>query len=62
MSTLSNVSVNVAAVPAELVTTILVTIVVVDAGTVYKVALDVAAAPRKSAFEIVAISYYTFPC
>jgi hypothetical protein len=60
MSTLSNVSVNVAAVPAELVTTILVTIVVVDAGTVYKVALDVAAAVLASTFEVVAISYYAF--
>jgi hypothetical protein len=36
----------------------LVIIVVVADGTVYKVALDVAAAPRKSAFEVVAISYY----
>jgi hypothetical protein len=58
MSTPSNVSVNVAAVAAELVTTMLVTIVVVDAGTVYKVALDVAAAVLASVFEVVAISYY----
>jgi hypothetical protein len=43
-STLSNAMVNVAAEAAELVTTILVTTVVVDAGTVYSVALDVAAA------------------
>jgi hypothetical protein len=28
---------------------------------VYRVVLDVAAAPLARAFEIVAISYYTFP-
>jgi hypothetical protein len=54
----SSVIVNVAAVAAELVTTMLVTTVVVDAGTVYRVVLDVAAAPLKSALVNVAISYY----
>jgi hypothetical protein len=51
-------SVNVAAEPAVLVTTMLVTTVVVDAGTVYRVVLDVAAAVRASALVVVAISYY----
>jgi hypothetical protein len=52
------VIVNVAAVAAELVTTMLVTTVVVDAGTVYRVVLDVAAAVLASALLNVAISYY----
>jgi len=50
-------------VPAELevfVTPILVTTVVVDAGTVYSVVLDVAAAVLASALVVVAISYYPF--
>jgi hypothetical protein len=34
--------------------------VVVDAGTVYSVVLDVAAAPLKRALVVVAISYYPF--
>ena len=51
-------SVNVAAELAVLVTTMLVTTVVVDAGTVYSVALDVAAAVRASTLVVVAISYY----
>jgi hypothetical protein len=54
-------SVKVPAEPAVLVITILVTTVVVAEGTVYSVADDVANAPRASAFEVVAISYYTFP-
>jgi hypothetical protein len=62
IDTSSSSKVNVADVAAVLVTTILVTTVVVDAGTVYKVALDVAAAPRNRALDVVAISYYTFPC
>jgi hypothetical protein len=53
-----NPSVNVPALDAVLVIIILVTIVVVADGTVYSVVLDVAAAPRKSVFEVVAISYY----
>jgi hypothetical protein len=57
-STESNVIVKVAAVDAELVTTMLVTTVVVDAGTVYRVVLDVAAAVLASALVVVAISYY----
>jgi hypothetical protein len=57
-STESSVIVNVAAVAAELVTTILVTTAVVDDGTVYRVVLDVAAAVRASAFVSVAIIYY----
>jgi hypothetical protein len=44
ISTPSRAIVNVAAEAAELVTTILVTTVVVDAGTVYSVPDDVAAA------------------
>jgi hypothetical protein len=48
-------SVNVAAVPAVLVTTMLVTTVVVAEGTVYRVVLDVAAAVRASALVVVAI-------
>jgi hypothetical protein len=36
----------------------LVITVVVDAGTVYRVVLDVAAAVLASAFDTVAISYY----
>jgi hypothetical protein len=50
--------VNVAAVAALLATAILVTTVVVAEGVVYRVVLDVAAAPRKSTLEVVAISYY----
>jgi hypothetical protein len=36
----------------------LVTTAVVAEGVVYRVVLDVDAAPRKSAFDTVAISYY----
>jgi hypothetical protein len=51
--------VNVAAVAAVLVTAILVTVEVVDAGTVYRtVVVVVVAAPRNSGFTVVAISYY----
>ena len=57
-STASKVIVNVAAVAAELVTTMLVITAVVDAGTVYRVALDVAAAVLARALVVVAISYY----
>ena len=46
---------------AELVTTMLVITAVVDAGTVYSVVLDVAAAIRARALVVVAISYY-LPC
>jgi hypothetical protein len=60
--TLSSVSEKVAADAAVLVTTISVITVVVDAGTVYSVVLDVAAAPLKRAFDVVAISYYPFDC
>jgi hypothetical protein len=60
IETSSRSKLNVPDVPAVLVTTMLVTTVVVDAGTVYRVVLDVAAAPLARAFEIVAISYYTF--
>ena len=59
-STPLNAIVNVAAVAAELVTTIFVTTVVVEDGTVYSVVLDVAAAPLKRALVVVAISYYPF--
>jgi hypothetical protein len=56
-----NKIVNVAADAALLHTAMLVTTVVVLAGTVYKVVLDVAAAVRARTFEVVvAISYYTF--
>jgi hypothetical protein len=41
-----------------LVITISVTTVVVDAGTVYSVVLDVDAAPLKRILLVVAISYY----
>jgi hypothetical protein len=58
IDTSSNNIVNDAAASAVFVTAMLVTTVVVDAGTVYRVVLDVAAAPRKSAFDTVAISYY----
>jgi len=51
-------SVNVPAVPAVLVITILVTTVVVAEGTVYSVPDDVANAPRPNALVVVAISYY----
>jgi len=57
-STPSKVIVNVAAVAAELVTTMLLITVVVDDGTVYSVALDVAAAVRASALVSVAINSY----
>jgi hypothetical protein len=39
-------------------TKILVTTVVVAEGVVYRVTLDVDAAPLKSTFELVAINYY----
>ena len=58
IDTSSRSKLNVPAVPVVLVTTMLVTTVVVDAGTVYRVVLDVAAAPRTSALVVVAISYY----
>ena len=58
MSTPSNKIVNVAAVAAEFVTTMLLTTVVVDAGTVYSVALEVAAAVLASALVNVAINSY----
>jgi hypothetical protein len=51
-------SVKVPADAAVLVTTMLVTTVVVDEGTVYRVALDVAAAVLARALLTVAISYY----
>jgi hypothetical protein len=54
----SNKIVNVAADAAVLATEIFVTTVVVDEGVVYRVALEVDAAPLKSTFEVVAISYY----
>jgi hypothetical protein len=51
--------VNVPAVPAVLVTAMLVTIVVVEEGTVYRVVPTVVvAAPRNSTLVFVAISYY----
>lgn len=51
--------VNVAAVAAVFVTAMLVTVEVVDAGTVYStVDVVVVAAPRNSGFTVVAISYY----
>jgi hypothetical protein len=53
-----NASVKVPADAAVLVTTMLVTTVVVDAGTVYRVVLDVAAAALARALLTVAISYY----
>jgi len=57
-STESRVIVNVAEEVAELVTAIFVTTVVVLAGTVYRVVLDVAAAVLASTLLVVAISYY----
>jgi len=55
----ASASVNVPALPDVFVTTISVTTVVVDAGTVYKVvAVLVVAAPLKSALVVVAINYY----
>jgi hypothetical protein len=54
----SNNIVNVAAEVALLHTAILVTTVVVEDGTVYRVVLDVAAAVLASALDVVAISYY----
>jgi hypothetical protein len=55
-------NVNVPAEAAVLVTAMLVTIVVAVKAVVYSVvAVLVAAAPRYSSFEVVAISYYTFP-
>jgi hypothetical protein len=54
-----NKIVNVAEDVAPLHTAMLVTTVVVLAGTVYKVVLDVAAAVRARTFDVVvAISYY----
>ena len=50
--------VNVPAEPAVFVMTMLVTTAVVAEGTVYSVADDVANAPRPSALDVVAISYY----
>jgi amino acid permease len=52
--------VNVADVAAVFVTAMFVTTVVVPAGTVYNVVLDVAAAVRAITFVTVAISYYLF--
>ncbi len=49
---------KVAFAPAVLAITISVTTVVVAEGTVYRVVLDVDAAPLKRIFEVVAISYY----
>jgi hypothetical protein len=57
-STESSVIVKVADDDAEFVTTMLVTTAVVSAGTVYKVALDVAADVLARAFDVVAINYY----
>jgi hypothetical protein len=57
-ATSSNNKSNVAPLDAVLVITILVTIAVVDDGTVYSVVLDVDAAPRNRALLTVAISYY----
>ena len=56
-STSSSSMVNVAAVAALLHTAILVITVVVDAGTVYRVVLDVAAAVLASALVTVGIVY-----
>jgi hypothetical protein len=54
--------VNVPAALAVLATSILVTTVVVEDGTVYRVVLDVAAAARASTFDVVvAINYYDLP-
>jgi hypothetical protein len=50
--------VNVAADAALLHTAMFVITVVVEDGTVYRVVLDVAAAPLKRALVVVAISYY----
>jgi hypothetical protein len=58
IETSSRSKVKLPAVPVVFVTTMSVTIVVVDAGTVYRVVLVSAAAPRKSALVVVAISYY----
>ena len=62
MTTPSIAIVAVAAVAAVFASTMLVTIVVVEVvGTVYRVALEVAAAVLTSTFEVVvAISYYSF--
>ena len=51
-------NVKVPAEPAVLAITMFVTIAVVADGTVYSVAEDVAKAPRASALDVVAISYY----
>jgi len=59
-STSSRSRVKVPAEPAVLATAMLVITVVVDAGTVYSVATDVAAAALTRAFDTVAISYYAF--
>jgi len=58
ISTSSSNKVNVAEDDAVLATAILVTTAVVAEGVVYRVVLDVDAAPLKSTFEVVAISYY----
>jgi hypothetical protein len=58
--TLSSATVTVDAVVAALDKLMSVTIAVVPEGTVYSVALDVAAAVLAIAFDVVAISYYSF--
>jgi hypothetical protein len=58
IETPSKARVKVPADAAVLVTAISVITVVVDAGTVYNVALDVAAAVLTRALLVVAISYY----
>jgi hypothetical protein len=58
IETPSRVRVNVCADADVFATRISVITVVVDAGTVYSVVDDVAAAWRTSAFDVVAISYY----
>ena len=57
-STSSSNRVNVPALEAVLATAMLVITVVVDDGTVYSVATDVAADALTRAFDTVAISYY----
>jgi hypothetical protein len=57
IDTPSNVRVNVWDEDEVLTTSISVTTVVVDAGTVYRVVLDVAAAALTRALVVVAISY-----
>lgn len=58
IDTPSSAKVKVAPEAAVLTTSISVTTVVVDAGTVYSVVLDVDAAPLKRTLVTVAISYY----